>query len=79
MELNAYKSRVKVGNGDFVEVKGIGVIVVKTFTGIKHIPDVLYVPKIDQNLISVGQLLEKNHNLMFKEKACNILDESKRS
>jgi hypothetical protein len=77
VELNkAYRSRVKVGNGDFVEVKGSGVIAVQTSTGIKHIPDVLYVPEIDQNLISVGQLLEKKHSLMFKENACTILDEN---
>ena len=38
----------------------------KTPSGTKSISDVLYVPKIDQNFISVGQLLEKDFSLVFK-------------
>ena len=42
----SYKSKVKIGNGDLVDVKGKGVVAVETLTGIKYISDVLFVPEI---------------------------------
>ena len=36
----------------------------------KLIYDVLLVPKIDQNLLSVGQLLEKGYSVVFKNNMC---------
>lgn len=41
-----YSSKVELGNGEFVEVKGKGVAAVQTTSGIKYIQDVLYVPDI---------------------------------
>ena len=38
----------------------------------KIIPKVLYVLDIDQNLISVGKLLEKDYVLLFKNMTCII-------
>ena len=46
-------SKVKIGNGDLIKVKGRGVMAVETSLGTKLIYDVLFVPKIDQNLLSV--------------------------
>ena len=43
-------------------------------SGEKLISDVLYVPEIDQNLLSVGQLLEKGFKLFFEHKHCLIHD-----
>ena len=43
-------------------------------SGEKLISDVLYVPEIDQNLLSVGQLLEKGFKLFFEHKHCLIRD-----
>jgi len=34
----------------------------------------LYVPEIDQNLLSVGQLLEKGYVVVFKDKTCEVFD-----
>jgi hypothetical protein len=59
----SYKSRVKVGNGEFFEVKGRGSVNVQTSSGIKIIPNVLFIPEISQNLLSVGQMMEKNYSL----------------
>ncbi|KAL6349726.1 hypothetical protein AAG906_041133 [Vitis piasezkii] len=50
----SYKSKVKIGNGNLVNVKGKGVVVVETPTCIKYISDVLFVPEISQSLLSVG-------------------------
>ena len=52
-------SKVRIWIGDFIEVKGKRVVSVKTPSGIKLISDVLFVPEIDQNLLSIRQLLEK--------------------
>ena len=35
------------------------------------ITDVLYVPEIDQNLPSVGQLVEKGFKVHFENKTCD--------
>ncbi|WJZ84189.1 hypothetical protein VitviT2T_003804 [Vitis vinifera] len=67
-----YNSTMKVGNGGYVDVKGRGTIVVKTNSGIKLISDVLFVPDISQNLLSVGQMLEKQYSLQFKDNQCII-------
>jgi len=41
---------------------------------LKYISDVLYVPDIDQNLLSVGQLMEKGFKVMFEDQWCLIKD-----
>ncbi|WKA10494.1 hypothetical protein VitviT2T_028060 [Vitis vinifera] len=65
---------VKVGNGGYVDVKGRGTVAIKTNSGIKLISDVLFVPDISQNLLSVGQMLEKQYSLQFKDNQCIIFD-----
>ncbi|XP_031261579.1 uncharacterized protein LOC116119791 [Pistacia vera] len=69
-----YNSNVKVGNGDYVEAKGIGDVAVQTQAGTKIISSVLFVPEIAQNLLSIAQMLEKNYTLHFQNHACIIKD-----
>ncbi|XP_025984111.1 uncharacterized protein LOC114408300 [Glycine soja] len=40
-------SKVKIGNGDSISVKGKETVTIESLTGLKHISDVLYVPDID--------------------------------
>jgi len=49
----SYLSEVRIGNGDFVKVEGKRAIEVETLSGTKILKNVLYVPKINQNLVSV--------------------------
>jgi len=65
---------IKIGNGDYIQAKGKGTILIATISGAKLISDVLYVPEIDQNLLSVGQLLEKGFKLSFAYQHCLIYD-----
>ncbi|PKI76837.1 hypothetical protein CRG98_002823 [Punica granatum] len=60
----SFSTKVRIGNGDYIAVKGRGIVVIEGYTGAKVITSVLYVPEIDQNLLSVGQLVEKG----YKEK-----------
>ncbi|KAA3481749.1 pleiotropic drug resistance protein 3-like [Gossypium australe] len=43
---------------------------------IKLVSNVLFVPKIDRNLLSIAQLLEKGYSVVFKGKECLISDPS---
>jgi hypothetical protein len=67
-------SKVRIGNGDYISVKGKGTIAIATNSGTKTILDVLYVPDIDQNLLSVGQLIEKGFKVTFEDQCCLIYD-----
>jgi len=70
----SYVSKVKIGNGEYVKVEGKWAIEVETMSGTKTLKNVLYVPKINQNLVSVGQLLESGYSLSFSDGMCNIRD-----
>lgn len=50
----SYASKVRVGNGAWVDVKGKGTININTSKGTKTISEVLCVPNLSQNLLSVG-------------------------
>ncbi|GAU16908.1 hypothetical protein TSUD_36660 [Trifolium subterraneum] len=65
---------VRIGNGEHIPVKGKGTIAITSYTGTKNLTDVLYVPEINQNLLSVGKLLEKGFKVIFEDKNCIIKD-----
>ena len=64
--------RVRIGNGNFIKVEGKGTISIESDSGTKTINDVLYVPEIDQNPLSVGQLIEKGFKVIFEDRHCLI-------
>jgi transposase InsO family protein len=74
----SFGSKVKLGNGEYVEVEGKGSIGVATKKGGKVIHDTLYVPNLDENLLSIGQLLEHGYSLQFENQECRIFDSRRR-
>ncbi|KAG8481821.1 hypothetical protein CXB51_027173 [Gossypium anomalum] len=70
----SFSSRIRIGNGSLIEARGKGDVLISSSSGNKLISDVLYVPDIDQNLLSVGQLVEKGYSLIFKNGSCVIKD-----
>ncbi|KAG5225961.1 gag-pol polyprotein [Salix suchowensis] len=60
-------TKVKIGNGDYISVEGKGTITITSSSGVKLISDVLYVPEINQNLLSVGQLIERGLKVVFED------------
>ncbi|KAA3471210.1 kinesin-like protein KIN-7K, chloroplastic [Gossypium australe] len=64
------RSRSKI----LIEVKGKCTIAIGSCVGTKLILDVLFVPKIDKNLLSVWQLVEKGFKVMSEEGMCLIID-----
>nr|XP_048332975.1 uncharacterized protein LOC125423310 [Ziziphus jujuba var. spinosa] len=67
-------SKVRIGNGAYIAVKGKRIVAIDGHTGLKLNHDVLYVPEINQNLLSVAQLLEKGYKVLFEDKNCMIKD-----
>jgi hypothetical protein len=63
----SFYSNVVIGNGQHVEVKGKEVVDVETLSSIKYISDVLFVLEINQSLLIVGQMMEKNYSFHFKD------------
>ena len=63
-----------MGNGAVVQAHGKGTIEVQTKGGSRTIKDVLHVPDLEQNLLSVGQLVEHGYGLHFGDCGCIILD-----
>ncbi|KAI5424697.1 hypothetical protein KIW84_030761 [Lathyrus oleraceus] len=76
---SSFGSKVELGNGEHVEVKGKGSIGVTTKQGSKVINDTLYVPELDENLLSIGQLLEHGYSLNFENRECIIFDSKRRN
>ncbi|PKA47383.1 Retrovirus-related Pol polyprotein from transposon TNT 1-94 [Apostasia shenzhenica] len=70
------KTRVQIGDGSFLEAKGCGDIVVETENGKQLMCNVLLVPSLSANLLSVGQLLEHGYKLNFHINSCEIFDKS---
>ncbi|KAK9133356.1 hypothetical protein Scep_012884 [Stephania cephalantha] len=66
--------KVRIGNGGHILAKGKGTVAITTSSGTKLISDVLYIPDIDQNLLSVGQLIEKGYKVSFEDLHCAIFD-----
>lgn len=58
---------IKVASDDILVSAGRGSIIVKTEVGQRTITNVLLVPKIDRNLLSVGQLVRSGYKVLFDE------------
>ena len=77
--LNKIKTRIKIGNGDYMEAIDKSTIAVDTKKGKRYINKVLLVPTIDQNLLSMGQMMEKGYSLHFEGDSCTIYDKQDKS
>jgi len=72
------KSNITVGEGRTQGVAGKGIIAVKAKNGLtKYIHDVLYVPGLTQNLLSVHPLMKNGYTVTFDDDKCLIFDREK--
>ncbi|XP_059280984.1 uncharacterized protein LOC132034611 [Lycium ferocissimum] len=69
--------KVRIRNGDYIPTKGKGTIAIKIGLGTQITSNVLYVPDIYQNLLSVSHRVEKGFKLLFDNKYCRIFDATK--
>lgn len=57
------KAKVQVGTGVLVEVEGKGTLIIETIKGRRYIKEVMLVPGLAENLLSVGQMTEHGYFL----------------
>ena len=67
-------TKLKMGNGALVDAKCKGTISINMKGCGKQIHDVIYVPDLEENLLSVGQLMKNGYSLVFKDNYCKIYD-----
>ena len=69
------KSKVKLADNSSLQAEGTGNIVFQLSNGAKAmIRDVLYVPGMKCNLLSVGQLVEKGFSVVMKDGVFKLFD-----
>ncbi|XP_045831524.1 uncharacterized protein LOC123922907 [Trifolium pratense] len=70
-----FKSKVKFADDNIISVEGKGKVMVQRKNG-NHtfVTDVLYVPTMKHNLLSLGQLLEKEFNYSTKDHYIKVFD-----
>lgn len=66
--LESDRGLVKLADKSKLAFVGKGTVAIEFPKGIKFIQDVLLVPNLDQNLVSVGQMLEQDNILLFKDR-----------
>ncbi|KAE8650579.1 hypothetical protein Csa_010963 [Cucumis sativus] len=72
-ELNeGEKLKVELGNNKELQVERKGTVGIETHHGNRILTNVQYVPDIGYNLLSVGQLMESGHSILFDDGACLI-------
>ncbi|KAL0345415.1 UNVERIFIED_CONTAM: hypothetical protein Sradi_4372800 [Sesamum radiatum] len=73
------KTRIKMADGTIRNTEGKGVIKLNSGEG-SCIKDVLYVPDLDSNLLSVGQFLREGYSLLFEDFSCTVFtDKTKKN
>lgn len=66
--------KVQMPTGNLVDVAGIGSLVIETSVGKKYIREVMFLPGLKENLLSVGQMDEHGYHLLFGGGMCCIFD-----
>ncbi|VVA23810.1 PREDICTED: Retrovirus-related Pol poly from transposon, partial [Prunus dulcis] len=66
--------KVQMPNGELVNVAGMGTLAIDTTKGRKYIKEVMYLPRLKENLLSVGQMDEHSYYLVFGGKLSSIFE-----
>ncbi|CAL9011654.1 unnamed protein product [Prunus brigantina] len=65
-----------MGTREHVEVTGKGTLVVETKVGKRYIKEIILVPGLKENLLSVGQMIEHGYYLVFGNHKVEIYNDS---
>nr|KYP67579.1 hypothetical protein KK1_023923 [Cajanus cajan] len=69
------ESKVKMKNAEIVQANGKRKFPISTKKGMVIVKDILCIPLLDQNVISVPQMLRNGYGISFKENYYFIMDE----
>ncbi|XP_017420194.2 uncharacterized protein LOC108330202 [Vigna angularis] len=76
---SSVKSRVRFADNNVIMAEGAGRIMIRSKNGQPaYMNNVLYVPKMKSNLLSLGHLLEKGYTMNMHQKHIEIFDDRKR-
>ncbi|CAL8152331.1 unnamed protein product [Prunus armeniaca] len=67
---------VQMPTGVLVKVAGMRSLIIETTKGRKYIREVMYLPGLRENLLSVGQMDEHGYFLVFGDGMCKVFDSS---
>ncbi|XP_027911624.1 uncharacterized protein LOC114170345 [Vigna unguiculata] len=71
-------NKIKLADDNMIRAEGVGnVVIKKDGKETMVIEDVLYVPGIKYNLLSVGQLVQKGFSISMKEEVLKVYDARK--
>ncbi|XP_021832760.1 uncharacterized protein LOC110772612 [Prunus avium] len=70
------RKKVKMGTGDLVQATGKGTLVIDTEFRPRYIKEVMLVPGVDENLLSVGQMVEHGSSLILGNSMVEVFDDS---
>src|ERR1051325_6111408 len=71
------KNMVNFSNDNTLAVEGIGdVMIIRKDCKRSVTSNVLYIPGMKRNLLSIGQLVEKNYKVIVKDKMMRVVDEN---
>ncbi|KAI5348232.1 hypothetical protein L3X38_001119 [Prunus dulcis] len=73
---SSVKGKVQMPIGELISIAGMGTLVLDTSSGTKYIREVMYLPGLKENLLSVGQMDEHGYHLVFGSSMCSIYDGS---
>src|ERR1044072_8229176 len=69
------KRKVKFADDSYITAEGVGKILIQKKNGDPaFISNVLYVPKMQNNLLSLGQLMEKGYTMKMEDKCMKVYD-----
>ncbi|KAK2402146.1 putative mitochondrial protein [Trifolium repens] len=72
---NCLNTKIKLANSKSIDAKGIGNVVIQRKNGRKSVIEkVLYVPGMQCNLMSVGQLLDKGFKVVLEDGTMKLFD-----
>lgn len=57
---DSFKTKIRIGDNSTLQVEGMGTMEVPTKEGMKKVNHVYYIPKLQHNLLSIGQMMENN-------------------
>jgi hypothetical protein len=74
---DSFKESVKLGNDSKMAVMGKGNVKLNIGGKVHVITDVYYIPGLSSNLLSVGQLQQRNLTIVFKNDVCQVIHNDK--
>lgn len=67
--------RITMGNGQIVKAIANGTLMIETKNGTKHIKEVMLMTRLDENLLSVKQMMQHGYVLLFGDAKVAIFED----